>query len=507
MSTGCTTSAVEVGLDEPPPLPGAKQDALVGSKFMLLLRQLQEEYEADVSALRRECEQWRQGSTEATTREIVEESNQQSKEETTRVTRRTEGSLTSRPDSGGLRHITRSFDSGSGASRPSFLHRLVYNHWFDAVSGVIVFLNSMVIAFETQYNGHDVGHSLKYSGHKDQAEEYYPHGMATLEFLSWIFGCVYIIELLLRVCASPRRCAKEMWNWFDFVVVVFWVISRFENALPINSSFLRLARLVRLLRLLRLARALQGMDALFIITTAMQGCASVLFWTFTMLGLFQLLLSLFIAQYLQAFYFDSASHDTDQVLVFQYFGTFMRAFFSVCEVTLGNWPPACRVLAENVGEVFFVLGMLHKLVIGFAVVAIINGVFIQETFKVTAMDDILMVRRKQQALECHTKKMKALWTEADSGGDGEITIDEWQQLLKDPGVKTWLASMELDARDARLVFELLDESNDGTVSFDELVVGVSKLKGAARSIDLHALAREHQRLHDIVCKPLRLRVQ
>eukprot|EP00928_Gymnodinium_smaydae_P100683 TRINITY_DN9934_c0_g1_i1.p1 TRINITY_DN9934_c0_g1~~TRINITY_DN9934_c0_g1_i1.p1 ORF type:complete len:194 (-),score=32.06 TRINITY_DN9934_c0_g1_i1:25-561(-) len=174
------------------------------------------------------------------------------------------------------------------------------------------------------------------------------------------------------------------------------------------------------------------------------------------------------------------------------------------EITLGNWPPACRVLAENVGEAFFTFGMLHKLVIGFAVVAIINGVFMQQTFSVAAMDDVIMVRRKQTASEYHRRKMKQLWKEADLSADGEITLTKWQALLEDPGVKTWLSSMELDARDAALVFKLIDESNDGTVSFEELVQGVSKLKGAARSIDLHALALDHQKLFEYVSQSFRL---
>ena len=40
------------------------------------------------------------------------------------------------------------------------------------------------------------------------------------------------------------------------------------------------------------------------------------------------------------------------------------------EVTLANWPPAARLLAENVSEWFMLFGVLHKLAIGFAVVSV-----------------------------------------------------------------------------------------------------------------------------------------
>lgn len=40
------------------------------------------------------------------------------------------------------------------------------------------------------------------------------------------------------------------------------------------------------------------------------------------------------------------------------------------EITLANWPPVSRLLAENVSEWFMLFGVLHKLAIGFAVVSV-----------------------------------------------------------------------------------------------------------------------------------------
>eukprot|EP00971_Amphidinium_carterae_P268231 5321668-Amphidinium_carterae.1 len=59
------------------------------------------------------------------------------------------------------------------------------------------------------------------------------------------------------------------------------------------------------------------------------------------------------------------------------------------ELTLANWPPACRVatsggnevMADAVGEWWIFFAILHKLSFGFALVGIINGAVMQETFK------------------------------------------------------------------------------------------------------------------------------
>merc|ERR1712039_1085208 len=89
--------------------------------------------------------------------------------------------------------------------------------------------------------------------------------------------------------------------------------------------------------------------------------------------------------------------------------------------------------------------------------------------------------------------------EADAGQhDGQISPDEWTALLSDPAVKLWLASMELDTSDAKRLFSLIDSSNDGQITLEELTVGVAKLKGAARSLDVQTLMRDHAALRESV---------
>ena len=43
--------------------------------------------------------------------------------------------------------------------------------------------------------------------------------------------------------------------------------------------------------------------------------------------------------------------------------------------------------------------------------------------------------------------------------------------------------MELEVGDVHRVFKLLDDG-DGTITFDELCKGISRLKGASRAIDM-----------------------
>ena len=107
-------------------------------------------------------------------------------------------------------------------------------------------------------------------------------------------------------------------------------------------------------------------------------------------------------------------------------------------------------------EYYAIFSVAYKLIIGFAAVGIINAVFMQETFKVAASDDKLMMRQKAREsytvlgpvgiasmalclcrVTCrplprqerdrmlHTKKMRTLFAAADESGDG--VLEAWTE--------------------------------------------------------------------------------
>eukprot|EP00435_Cladocopium_sp_Y103_P051045 s169_g15.t1 len=216
----------------------------------------------------------------------------------------------------------------------------------------------------------------------------------------------------------------------------------------------------------------------------------------------------------------------DQISIYWYFGTFTRSLLSLFEMTLANWPPVARLLMENVTDFWVPVCLFHKLTMGFAVVGVINGVVMQETFKVAHMDDTVMVREtfgedsggspgKQRAMRAHLAKMSLLFDEADTSGDGRLDLEdhqgwmeiankpwgvmlEFKSILDDYEVKIWLAAMDLDVSDVEELFQMLDDGQeplrapgtpdvDGRLSAEELVRGVAKLRGAARAMDLRKI--------------------
>jgi len=187
-----------------------------------------------------------------------------------------------------------------------------------------------------------------------------------------------------------------------------------------------------------------------------------------------------------------------------YFGSFLRSMFSMFELTLANWPPAARILAEYVHWSFMPLAVAHKLVFGFVVIGVITGVIMKETFKVAEQDNQIMVWQKERQVQMHTRKMKAFFAEADTSNDGTVTLQEFRDIMEVEWVRTWLASMDMSAGDIDQLFKLIDTSQDGLITVEELIKSVSKLKGAARSIDLVTMMDEQFSFFDQVRQQLGL---
>lgn len=156
------------------------------------------------------------------------------------------------------------------------------------------------------------------------------------------------------------------------------------------------------------------------------------------------------------------------------------------EVTLGNYAAISRTLVNDVSELYGYVITVYKVVVGFAIIRVISGVFLHETFKTAAMDDELMIVQKRRTQQKHARKMARLMKEADESNDGCLQREELKTILSYRDVKTWLAAQELDVEDVDLLFDLLD-GGDGSISTTELTKGVARLKGAAKSMDMHGL--------------------
>jgi len=384
--------------------------------------------------------------------------------------------------------------SSNGCLR--LVERVVRSNYFEAAFSGLIALNAVVMVWEAQMLGEGVATDL--AGQPQQAAgatgvlaDGPPPVFAAL---GTVFGVSFTIEIVLRLIGQRCDFIFDGWNWIDLAIVVSWFVGMMEDSIPINPQLIRLARLAKLVRMLRLVKRMQGFDSLYLMTTSLRGSISILGWTTCVLLLVLVLNALLLNRVLVEFYFLEASYPlSERKELFRYFGSFTTSLFSMFELTLANWPPISRLLYESVTGWFIVIALAHKLAIGVAVIGVINGVFMQETFKVAQQDDEIMMRRALQASRTHADKMRRLMETADQSGEGQLDLEEFRRMFEDPGIKAWLASMELNPGDVDALFQMMDDG-DGTLTVDEVIKGVAKFKGVARNLDLHMMLREQRQL-------------
>uniref|UniRef100_A0A7S0FPR2 EF-hand domain-containing protein n=1 Tax=Pyrodinium bahamense TaxID=73915 RepID=A0A7S0FPR2_9DINO len=87
--------------------------------------------------------------------------------------------------------------------------------------------------------------------------------------------------------------------------------------------------------------------------------------------------------------------------------------------------------------------------------------------------------------------MKRIFEEADADGSGTINWKKFKDYVENDRVKAYLSTQQLEASDARTLFEMLKEGNDSEeIAVEQFIVGCQRLKGLAKSIDLAAVLQE-----------------
>merc|ERR1711972_1033221 len=93
----------------------------------------------------------------------------------------------------------------------------------------------------------------------------------------------------------------------------------------------------------------------------------------------------------------------------------------------------------------------------------------------------------------------------DVDGSGYINGDEMEFFLADPCLNLYLESIDIFPNDARSLFRLLDRDSSGEVSIDEFCEGCLRLKGEAKSFDIHCMIYNNEKSQhrlDMIMKQL-----
>jgi len=400
-----------------------------------------------------------------------------------------------RPESSLERRLgTTSRLDGLGKTR---LQRIVNSAWFgNSIIGIIL-MSAVIHILESEYLGDGLGVKIGYQGQVQGWSS--PHAIPVFLVLDWICGCCFTVELILKILAlGPREMARDIWSYFDGIIVVAWILEIPANlSMPFNAKGLRFLKCARVLRVVRLMPHVAGCSDLILMVEAIKGCVMVFLTSLLFLFLI-ILAACFVVQQLTLPYIEDESMSLeDRHTAFMYFGTFSRSVITMWEISTGNYFDITRFVMEKISLWIGWLIMIYAVVVAFAVMQIIGSVFIQGVFEVAQSNDEIMVITKEKRDKHHVQQMVKLFKAADDSGDAMLTQEELDNVLTDPRIATWLSAQNICIESAEQIFEVVASGRD-KISAEELVKGVSILSTPTTAADMLVVGKRQKEVHDLV---------
>lgn len=386
-------------------------------------------------------------------------------------------------------------DSSESGETPSRAAHVLTSPGCELVFAALVFVSTVVLAVEAQCDGARSGREQGFP-RSDSALAHWDGASSTFDGFEWFFGVLFTLELLAKVLVLGRGILKDAWNALDLAVVLCWFVDKVgRQFLPMPAKMLRVMRLARLLRFVRIVKTIQGFDSLYLIVSSIRSSVSALAWSSIVVLLVEMMFALFLFVMLEEFWMDPSNPEPARQLIFEYFGTFTRSLQTMIEMLLGNWHEVTRMLTHNVSEWYMVFGVAHQLVLGFAVLEVITGVFLHETFKVATLDDGILLNETKREVKDQSRKMERFFKHADTDGQGFLDKEKFTKVLQNDDVQEWMAAMGLDAHQIDRVFTLFDTDSRGKITLEQLVAGTLSLKGQAKAMELAVVRAMVEDIH------------
>jgi len=390
--------------------------------------------------------------------------------------------------------LTEFFSETESAFRKRFksFSRLAKAQWwlqsneFEMLICAALCVNIFWMAFELQIEGAVIGFRLgTYPEPLIQPVEYAKWESA-FKFIDLLFALFFGLEVILRVLVLGVAFWKSWLNYIDVAVSIISVIEMFVFMSPwlgVNPVLFRLLRMGKLSRAMRVVSMSSVLASLQLLLKCLAASRDMLFWSFLLLTFVQCVAGMIVTTLCWEFIKDENQDAKLREDVFRYYGTFTRTFLSMFEIMFANWSPPCRVLVEHVSEWFSIFFLLYRCVLGFAVLNVVNAVFVQQTMKTASSDEDIAFKQREKDIAQYNRKVKKLFATMDSSGDGAINFEEFSKLVKSPKLRFWMSQLELEYHDLLSLFEFLD-NGDGNITLHEFIDGAARLRGSAKSLDV-----------------------
>lgn len=381
--------------------------------------------------------------------------------------------------------------SRAGSNR--MLHLLEENkdHWIlsnqaNVVFGGVILLNAVYVGIELELRSPSSDTDIE-------------PGWFTVESL---FLFTFLVELLLRVRALRDQVMRDWWNCFDTALVVLgiidtWIFAILRSALGKDPAkevmSFQVFRLVRLLRVLRVIRIVRFFRELLFLVKGILISMKALFPSLVLIVLLLYMSAVFIFRVLGRKADPGLDPDEEEDMD-KWFGTVGRSLFTLFQLmTLDGWPTVVRTLMRNYHPAIMLFFLAFLIISHYTLLNLVTAVVVENVLVISQQEQMKEVKREEQARFENIRKLKELFENIDEDGNGEVSVEEFSEAMKDKEIVKQFNQLEIASYEAMDLFELLDIDHDGSVTVSEFVEGCLRVRGHAKSKHLLAVQYDLQR--------------
>jgi len=325
--------------------------------------------------------------------------------------------------------------------------------------------------------------------------------------------CVYFFgELSLRIMATGKKYFRQTSNWVDIICVSFAVIdlwigqaiveiyalatgSVLRINLP-NIAVVRLVRFAKLAKVLRIIRVMKVFTQLRVLVMSVVNSVGALGWSVVLLTITQSIAAILMTQLVQEVITDEEHPYELRKECYHYFGRFSHSMLTMYQLTLapGAWAKAGRMLIFEVSPLYALFFIPWGWCVPFALLRVISAMFLKQTLAIAANDPETAITERVKKREGDIRKLRSIFNRADTDHGGFMDQNEFDVLLQDPHLKTFLSVMELEVTDVKGLFDLLDSRGEGCIYQSDFINGIMRMRGAAKSTDIMTILYENKKI-------------
>ncbi|CAK0798129.1 unnamed protein product [Prorocentrum cordatum] len=376
----------------------------------------------------------------------------------------------------------------------SGLGKYVKSRWFDCMVTLAIVFNSLVIGVEVQLRPTS-----------NTTSKWFDH-------IEVVFTMVFTVEIIVRLSVYRSRFLTDnderWWNAFDLILIVAAWVDLLLNHSNTESGvlFSKIGRLVRMFRIIRVIRTVRFIAQLRVLLLMIMGTLQSLFWLLVILLGMIYAFSIILTQGATD-YMDSLDNQvpTDHEDVSLLFGSLFQTMYTLFQCMSGgiNWGEASNLMSGPgwVMQAVLVVFMFFTL---FSVVNVVNGLFVDSAIELAKNDRMVAVQKQRLDDRAKETQLLDLLKIMDSNRDNIITFEEFEESLKREEIIDYFSALRVDIEDAKQFFVLLDLEGCGSVDIVQFVAGMERLRGEARSADLHIVLQQNRMVMTMLSKLVRI---